>query len=247
MRINGKWYFNEVFPYEDAGMGHDVFHKINFISGGSEYDEIQVQYYNGLGANESVILNYNLWRDATIIPIKATESYSRNYGSGGWHDEAYRTIDFGAAHQEVSDDFYNWLTANAVQLSNPIPMTHPKGIRLLTKGKKCTEDIEVVPTFETIETVTIQLQNMGADYIGQYTAFENGTVVTKEYSYCYDNATESINNVVVGSLFIAKSNTGMDGAFLDLNGTTISPFIKEFGVFAVSVPKGDNLIMGIGI
>lgn len=244
MRINGKWYFNEVFPYEDAGMGHDVFHKINFISGGSEYDEIQVQYYNGLGANESVILNYNLWRDATIIPIKATESYSRNYGSGGWHDEAYRTIDFGAAHQEVSDDFYNWLTANAVQLSNPIPMTHPKGIRLLTKGKKCTEDIEVVPTFAGFTQGTVS-----GTFEGEMTVYlsevKDGKVITSSYN-AYNGI--SISQICIDSLIICipEANGDIYAGETGVERLGVVPNSSGWDYLMLKVTGNESVYVGYG-
>ena len=41
-----------------------------------------------------------------------------NY-SGGWMHEGYKTINFGATAQTVSDDFYTYLTANATPQSSP--------------------------------------------------------------------------------------------------------------------------------
>jgi hypothetical protein len=33
-----------------------------------------------------------------------------------WRDEAFRTVDFGETEQIVSDEFYEWFTANAVMV-----------------------------------------------------------------------------------------------------------------------------------
>ena len=40
------------------------------------------------------------------------------YGNSSWVEECFRTVDFGTTEQTVSNDFYTWLTANAVQQSS---------------------------------------------------------------------------------------------------------------------------------
>lgn len=40
------------------------------------------------------------------------------YDFTGWQNEAYKTIDFGSSPQEVSQEFYNYLTANATEQSS---------------------------------------------------------------------------------------------------------------------------------
>ena len=171
MKINGKWYFNETIP--EFENGDSIEYDIAFTSNGKSY--MCINCYNTPGPVDGVTMYYYV-KKAGILDTEGDVTYDL-----GWADDAYRTIDFGAAYQEVSDEFYTWLTANAVQLSKPIPMTHPKGIKLLTKGHKLSKDIEVVPTFSTApETVKITLHSSdsstGTVY---YTAVENGQYTHK--------------------------------------------------------------------
>ena len=159
MKINGKWYFNEVVSDCPARSEY------SFVSNGKNY----------------IAMNASIADKNRFSYYYQGTSYDNAWLNGSWTDEAYRTIDFGAAYQEVSDEFYNWLTANAVQLTKPIPMTHPKGIKLLTKGHKLSKDLEVVPTF--METVTANITNggLGADEYKLYaTRFVNGKLVTEQ-------------------------------------------------------------------
>lgn len=56
-----------------------------------------------------------------------------------------RTFDFGETEQTVNNTFYNWFIANAKpQTTMPILLNSPEGIRLNTKGKLCSSDIDVV-------------------------------------------------------------------------------------------------------
>ena len=176
MKINGKWYFNEVVS--------DTNEKayVSFVSNGKDY----------IGLAFSITA-----KDVARYYYQDTK-YDMAWDSGVWINEAYRTIDFGAAYQEVSDEFYSWLTANAVQLSKPIPMTHPKGIKLLTKGHKLSKDLEVVPTF--METVKVTLfssdSSTGTVY---YTVVENGQYTLKSVSV---NDTETIIHPIKNSIIL---------------------------------------------
>lgn len=44
---------------------------------------------------------------------KSEEVY--NFTDVAWIDEAYLTVDFGTTPQTVTDEFYNWFTANAIK------------------------------------------------------------------------------------------------------------------------------------
>lgn len=183
MKINGKWYFNETLPVETEGANQEV----KFVSNRKEYDGIR-RYY---GTKYGYTVEYNLPEDSpAVFRIDGDDVW--------WVNEAYRTIDFGAAYQEVSDEFYSWLTANAVQLSKPIPMTHPKGIKLLTKGKKCTEDIEVVPTF--IETVEIKISDMAG-------IFTDDEATTFMLMSVVENGVVNVRKVAAGETVQAVKNS----------------------------------------
>lgn len=206
MKINGKWYFNEVL----------------YLKG--EF----TQEINGvLGNDSSSVFTY---LEYDLVWLYANNESVYEDSSKTWENEAYRTIDFGAAYQEVSDEFYTWLTANAVQLSKPIPMTHPKGIRLLTKGKKCTEDIEVVPTF--IETVTAEFYTT-AEYYG--TAVVNGVI--QPLNIQFDAGDDEILTVEL-----------LKGSILTIIGVNAVPYTNDGQgdrIPALASDKDDPLVYGV--
>lgn len=189
MKINGKWYFNETLPGETEGANQEV----KFVSNRKEYDGIR-RYY---GTKYGYTVEY-------ILPEDSPAVFRMDGDDVWWTDEAYRTVDFGAAYQEVSDEFYAWLTANAVQLSKPIPMTHPKGIRLLTKGHKLSKDLEVVPTFAAAETVTFSgdFSNQTFDGFIWGTRVVNGEFVSEKLS-----PTKEYTDIVKGSLLVAECSS----------------------------------------
>ena len=59
----------------------------------------------------------SIYFEPVILELVYTDSDNTNVSVWGvlWNDEAYRTIDFGTEPQEVSEEFYAWLTANAVK------------------------------------------------------------------------------------------------------------------------------------
>lgn len=95
--IKGVWVFNEILTLPD----NRILQTVNFISDGKTGSSIDVQhlspepevYYDGV--------------DFDYYPVCM----------GVWDKEAFRTIDFGTTVQEVSEEFYTWFTANAVQQS----------------------------------------------------------------------------------------------------------------------------------
>ena len=91
--VSGVWVFNEDIP-----TSHEHFMGVEFTCGWDEFNEIR--------------LDSKPWR--------MEFDYNGNGGTtvwytGTWIEEKYRTIDFGVEPQEVSPEFYAWLTANAVK------------------------------------------------------------------------------------------------------------------------------------
>ena len=97
--VKGVWKLNEMI---EMGV---VSETVNFSTNGKSSDMIEVEctvdmpgvyratvFYNGIG---------------TVFDSEANPP---------WTNEYYRTIDFGTEGQSVSYLFYNWLTANAVQI-----------------------------------------------------------------------------------------------------------------------------------
>lgn len=90
-----------------------------------------------------------------------------------WRDQAYRTMDFGSSPQEVSQDFYNYLTANATKQEEPVVPTTTKSVsnKNLTKFKqKCDETYAAIGNIPTVST---ELVNLG-------TLSTSGTLTTDQ-------------------------------------------------------------------
>ena len=218
MKINGKWYFNEVLNIAENELYSP---NVNFISGGDAWYMMEVS---------------NIINTPSVLYYSNNAPSNGAYNTGTWYDEIYRTIDFGAAYQEVSDEFYTWLTANAVQLSKPIPMTHPKGIKLLTKGHKLSKDLEVVPTFDVAETVDITFEDTDGTSV-HVTIVENGIVKTITVNVGLSGKPPVTHKVVKDSIMYADysyDGSSYEGSILN----ACNPFVAkatESGTIVLSV------------
>jgi hypothetical protein len=96
-KVQGVWVFNAVLT--DAGTEGSVTsgQTVSFTSNGGVFDRIIP-----IAGYQSVMTYSNI-----------EYSYSVYSHSDGWTNEAFKVIDFGATEQEVTDEFYTWLTANA--------------------------------------------------------------------------------------------------------------------------------------
>ena len=95
--VSGKWLFNETLIFPSTLMTADVNFSSNIDVVGYSFTSMEIH-----GEYSAPYLGYYRSSDRTI----ANNNHS-------WTDEAYRTIDFGSTPQEVSEEFYNWLTENA--------------------------------------------------------------------------------------------------------------------------------------
>ena len=87
--VKGVWVFNDLLTFPVTVTQNNI----SVTSNGEQIIGIQVT---------SNSMNY--YRTADSVTA---------YGRDTWSKEAYKTVDFGETEQEVSDDFYTWLTANA--------------------------------------------------------------------------------------------------------------------------------------
>lgn len=103
--LKGKWLFNETLTFGNPYMHITIDFTFGDIVGYGiivRTDNIvQFEYYKSNGGN-------------------ACYSY---YQNGSWYNDNSRKINFGEVEQSVSDDFYNWFTANATQVIEKEPIT----------------------------------------------------------------------------------------------------------------------------
>lgn len=95
--VKGVWVFNDLLTFPVTVTQNNI----SVTSNGEQIIGIQVT---------SNSLNYYMTADSVTA-----------YGRDTWANEAYKTVDFGETEQEVSDEFYTWLTTNATSQSAEEP------------------------------------------------------------------------------------------------------------------------------
>lgn len=96
--IKGVWIFNETLS---SKLPSDAL--VIFTSNNTEYFRM--------------IDSYNSYNGDMLVYEKTSGNGAPVYffSDGRWAQEAYRTVDFGETEQEVSEEFYEWFTANATE------------------------------------------------------------------------------------------------------------------------------------
>ena len=92
--ISGKWKWNS-----DAGADNGYNQAVNFTSKNTSFVAIE-------GVGDDWV--YKKADGSTVLVY--------SWVVHEWYDEAYRTVDFGTTAQTVGKIFYNWFTANAVEI-----------------------------------------------------------------------------------------------------------------------------------
>lgn len=105
--IKGIWVFNDTIdlstcPYHASAV------QVNFETAGTTFERM----YQGSDYDSGdPTLVYG---DRTTCAYHSTGGHDSN-GVQGWVNEGYKTVNFGSIEQEVSDELYTWLAANATQ------------------------------------------------------------------------------------------------------------------------------------
>ena len=136
--ISGIWQFNDTITQivpKPSSYGKDICQNVYFVCGPyscSGFSYIYDQYKFALAYADATVASY--------------PSYVYTVGGGnwekGWSQDMFRTIDFGLAKQEVSDDFYTWFTANATPQDDtkivPTVITYNGSETTVEQNKKAT-------------------------------------------------------------------------------------------------------------
>lgn len=160
--ISGKWKFND----DGDGVVKDNFSQaINFTSNGQNFTKIETHF---MGASVESQMFYG----STVV-------YGEDYG-GTWTNEAYKTVDFGTTAQTVGKIFYNWFTANAVEIIK---------YNITANLTNITADTNNVTTIEEGSTATLKYTaNTG------YKLPDTITVTGATYTWDKATGTVSISN-----------------------------------------------------
>ena len=146
--ISGVWKWNDTLPFAE---GSGTSENITYTSNNAQYTVLSV-HDSGYDPRGRSVLEYGTGNTV----YNATS---------GWTNEAYKTIDFGSSPQEISQDFYDYLTANATQQSTPTTVKAVSSANLAEFKAKCDETYakvgeggitlsQVIAREETLPTAT---------------------------------------------------------------------------------------------
>ena len=113
--VSGVWVFPEVIELPDVQIEQvvnftntnangEVFSRSAFRTVPSTVTSKNLSYQSKIGEN--------FWAAYYANSYYIGDKY---YDVAGWKHDYYRTVDFGSTPQEVSEEFYEWFTANATQ------------------------------------------------------------------------------------------------------------------------------------
>ena len=197
--IKGVWVWNETISMPAAG-----FYDASFTDAlGAVYRTIKVV------VSTSQFMEYRT----------SDNEYDAFYWKGaagqtGWAEEQYRTIDFGDTEQEITDEFYTWLTTNATQQAEPTGLTisykdtkisleFGKTATLHLAGHKMTEDMVVTVSKDTGDDIP--------EWDGSYTITVSGDIELISFTIDGDHY-EAEDGMTWGEWVDSEYNTG--GAYV---------------------------------
>lgn len=125
--LSGVWKFNETITESGWAASADATKEyINFTA----YKNDDVPTYQYIGFNlQHYYSGDKSWDNLQFLKTSTSADMSyvwakpstATYGLG-WSYEKRRTVDFGSTPQTVSEEFYAWFTANAVQRTDLKPI-----------------------------------------------------------------------------------------------------------------------------
>lgn len=116
--LSGKWVFNaEILRGTSRPK---LIQEINFESNGQQFTKIEVfndtwTLPSGVSGNEGFAYYYTSSGSVHVFSSSLPLGDNKAAEDAYWAATAYRTVDFGTTPQSVSEEFYNWFTANAIK------------------------------------------------------------------------------------------------------------------------------------
>ena len=107
--VKGVWVFNDVLTGSN-----NVVQNINFNTAKGDYTQIKFDISDGY-----IQVSYRYVDAGTSSSRKVYTSYDNT----GWFNSSDKQVDFGSTPQEVSQEFYEWLEANATQVVEDLEVT----------------------------------------------------------------------------------------------------------------------------
>lgn len=204
--VSGKWNLNAIIEEPST---INIVQKVTFTSEGSTY----YAFYN-----------YSTKNYLGYCPTPACNSVSAVYvySDSRWCDgEELRTVDFGETEQTVSDEFYTWLTANAVQQGS-----EPEADILYTvNGSSLTAIADAIRAKKettaifTLEQMAAEIEGIvvGNDLpIAEETSFgtaptDEARIITNAVDVYWGRSSGTYYNINTGGAFTLSKNYAANG------------------------------------
>jgi hypothetical protein len=220
--LGGTYLFNEHI----SCAGNDFYETVEFVAANTKY--------TGMGfINGDMSLTYY---DTYAVPIKTpyVGLDVNGYGFTGWEDQAYRTVTFD--NQSVTDDFYNWVEANAEMVEEiySIKRSTLKGIADSIREKKGTAKIMLVGDFSN----EIKSIERGISPSGALVITENGAHDVTNYSTA--NVQVETQEEVLKAL-IERSITHIN---VPVGTSNLGPYAFSYArqLVSITIPEGVGII-----
>lgn len=145
--VSGVWVWNAYpsFGKLSSSSGWYVEQNVNFTCNGSNFSEMTFYGESLMGAR-NININYD---ESTVY-----NRYEDRTGemTGGWRNEAYRTVDFGSTPQTVSDDFFEYLENYATPPAEPVQTPDWANCFVKTaSGNKAVEKVWIKQNGELVQ------------------------------------------------------------------------------------------------
>lgn len=116
-KIKGKWRWNDDVDTLPDSI-YDLTADVHFSSNGEEFSQLKVEKY-------AIPLHVEIYYDSIIVQrCWLDDPYDENgdedFEVDEFLDEKYRVMDFGETEQEISDELYAFILANATEYYSPI-------------------------------------------------------------------------------------------------------------------------------
>lgn len=116
-KIKGVWVFNDVVSHFYWLASYQMIN-VTFTSNGERFTSL---YWYDVPAGDDTI--YHLSYDETLA---VAGPFGNLYN---WDNDAYKTVDFGSAEQDVSDEFLAWMQENATQQASEGTTPTAEGVK----------------------------------------------------------------------------------------------------------------------
>ena len=238
--IKGVWVFNDTIKDEITGLGEDAVLDVLFTSNGTQFSSMCYLTLNTEDEDTVCFIYYNGVDSADNVT--AVDGLIGNIST--WHNEAYKTVDFGTTAQTVPDTFLAWMQTNAVLQGTPTAESVKANIIALIS----TANTKTGKNDATLTEAVITL--MGGYGKGETIEEYDGTVVITEpeaeptlISFTIDGTSYKAEEGMTWAEWLANDDYNTSGFWSSLLGGKMTVIIEHTGISGYGVAYNDEFVV----